>query len=70
VEQLSAHAAVRESHAEAVAGANGAISRDATKSKRVEIDYVIDQASRRIRILVVRQRVGSSHVSLNGGYDA
>jgi hypothetical protein len=57
VEQLSAEAAKRESHGGTVRGSKGATTlRSTTKSKRVEIEYVIDQASRRIRIVVVRQR--------------
>jgi uncharacterized protein YjbI with pentapeptide repeats len=56
VEELSVEAAERESHGGAVAGHNGATLRGATKSNRVEIDYVIDEASRRIRIIAVQQR--------------
>jgi len=57
VEQLSAEAA--ETQAGTVAGITAAL-RAATKSKRVEIDYLIDQASHRIRITAVRRGVGST----------
>jgi hypothetical protein len=40
--------------------------RAVTKSKRVEIEYVIDRASRRIRINTVRQREGGPDTSANG----
>ena len=43
---------------------------DRTKSNRVEIDYVIDNASRSIRVIAVR-RVGEvPHASVNGASHA
>ena len=40
--------------------------RDKTKSNRVEIDYVIDNASRSIRVIAVRRVREVSHTSVNG----
>jgi hypothetical protein len=65
IEQLSKEAAELESQAGAVAGAKDATLRGATKSGRVEIDYVIDRTSPRIRINAVRQ--GSSATSSPDG---
>src|SRR5262245_35343945 len=67
VAQLSTDGAQLESHAGPVAGALSG----ATKSKRVEIDYVIDHASRSIRIIALRHGVDSSSpASLNGSSHA
>jgi hypothetical protein len=69
VAQLSTEGAQFESQAGAVAGAEGATLRGMTKSQRVEIEYVIDQASHGIRITAVRHGGGGSHSSPNGhGY--
>ncbi len=64
VEELSG--AKLESQAGAVVGAKDAMLRRATENNRVEIDYLIDPASHRIRITSVRQGVGSSQASFNG----
>jgi hypothetical protein len=58
-----------ESHAEAVDPPEGASRRGETKSKRVEIEYVIDRASHGIRIVAVR-RQDHSDSSLKGASDA
>lgn len=55
VAQLSTEGAQFESQAGAVAGAEGGTLRVMTKSQRVEIGYVIDQASHGIRITAVRR---------------
>jgi hypothetical protein len=44
--------------------------RAATKSKRIEIDYLIDQASHRIRITAVRPGIDGSPASSNGATHA
>ena len=67
VEQLSAGAGELESQAEG--GATAAL-RAATTSKRVEIDYLINQASHRIHITAVRQGVSGSKASANGASHA
>ncbi len=59
LEQLSAETAKLEPQAPAGAGA-GATLRAASKRKRVEIDYLIDQASQSIRITAVRQAEAGS----------
>jgi hypothetical protein len=69
VAQLSTGAQL-ESQAGAVAGAKGATLRDTTKSKRIEVEYVIDHASRGIRINAVRHRGEGSYTSLNGASHA
>jgi len=60
VAQLSTEGAQVESQAGAVAGAKGAPLRGMTKSQRVEMVYVIDQASHSIRITAVRHAGGGS----------
>ena len=60
VAQLSTEGAQLESQAGAVAGAEGRTLRGMTKSQRVEIVYVFDQATHGIRIVAVRHRGGSS----------
>jgi hypothetical protein len=70
VAQLSTEGAQLESQAKAVAGAEGAMLRGTTKSKRVEIEYVIDQASHGIRIIAVRQGGDDSHGPLKGASHA
>jgi len=69
VEELSTEAAKLESQT-GVLGAKDATLRRPTKSKRVEIDYVIDQASHRIRITAVRQGVSGSSASPSGASHA
>jgi hypothetical protein len=54
----------------AVAGAKGLTLRGTTKSKHLEIEYVIDHASRGIRINAVRHQREGSHTSLNGASHA
>jgi hypothetical protein len=66
VAQLSTEGARFESQAGAVVGAEGATLRGMTKSQRVEIAYVIDQASHGIRITAVRPGGGGSHSSPSG----
>jgi hypothetical protein len=66
VAQLSTGGAQFESQPGAVAGAEGATLGGMTKSQRVEIEYVIDQASHGIRITAVRHGGGGSHSSPNG----
>jgi hypothetical protein len=58
VAQLSTEGAQIEAQAGAVHGAEGGTLRGMTKSQRVEIVYVIDQASRGIRIIAVRHGGG------------
>jgi hypothetical protein len=70
VEQLSAHPAELEAQAAATAGAEDATLRGTIKSKRVEIEYVIDQASRRIRINAVQQGGVSARTSPKGASHA
>jgi hypothetical protein len=65
VEQLSAEAAELEPQAPAGAGANTAL-RAATKTKRVKVDYLIDQASKYIRITAVRQAEAGSTTPESG----
>jgi len=59
-----------ESQAGAVADAEGATLRGMTESQRVEIEYVIDQASHSIRIVAVRHGGDDSHGSLKGASHA
>ena len=54
-----------ESRAGAVASPEGASRRGETKSKHVEFEYVVDRASRGIRIIAVR-RQDHSNGSLKG----
>jgi hypothetical protein len=70
VAQLSTDGAQRESRAGAAAGAKGAALRATTKNEHVEIEYLLDQASRDIRIIAVRHKGDGSHTSLNGASDA
>ena len=65
VEQLGAEA----TESQAGAGTITAL-RAATKSKRIEINYLIDQASRRIRITTVRPGVGGCPASPSGAAHA
>jgi hypothetical protein len=60
VAQLSTEGARFEPQAGAVAGAEGGTPRVMTKSQRVEVVYVIDQASHGIRITAVRHEGGGS----------
>jgi hypothetical protein len=64
VAQLSTEGAQIESQAGTISSGEGATLRGMTKSQRVEILYVIDQASHGIRITAVRS--GGSHSSPNG----
>jgi hypothetical protein len=67
VAQLSIEGPAKlESQAGAVAGAEGATLRSTTKTKRVAIEYVVDQASHCIRITGVRHGGDVPHSSLNG----
>jgi hypothetical protein len=59
LEQLSAEIAEPESRTEGRTGVTAAL-RATTKSKRVEVGYVIDRASRRIRVTAVHPRVSGS----------
>jgi len=59
VAQLSTEGAQFEPQAGAVAGVEGGTPRVMTKSQRVEVVYVIDQASHGIRITAVRHGGGS-----------
>ena len=70
VEELSTDGAKLESQLGTVVGAKDAMLRAATKSKRVEIDYLIDPASHRIRITAVRRGVSSSQASTSGASHA
>jgi hypothetical protein len=70
VEELSTKGAKLESQAGAVIDAKDAMLRCVTKSKRVEIDYLIDQASHRLRITAVRQEISGSKASANGATHA
>jgi hypothetical protein len=42
------------------------VQRDKTKGNRVEIDYIVDNASRSIRVIAVRHVGEVSHMSVNG----
>jgi hypothetical protein len=66
VEQLGEEVAKPEPQEGVTAPAKDTTLRGSIKSKRVEIDYVIDRTSRRIRINTVRQREGGSGTSVNG----
>jgi membrane protein implicated in regulation of membrane protease activity len=68
VEQLSADAAELESRG-AGAGVTAAL-RAATKSKRIEVNYLVDQASKRIRIAAIKQTAGGSATFDNGSVHA
>jgi hypothetical protein len=70
VAQLSTEGAQPESQAGAVAGAESATFRGATKNRRVEIEYVIDQASHGIRIIAVRHGEDGSHSLVQGDIHA
>jgi hypothetical protein len=69
VEKLGADATELETQAGAGAGVAAAL-RAATKSKRVQIDYLIDHVSHRIRITAVRQGVSGSQTSPSGASHA
>jgi hypothetical protein len=60
LEDLVAQLSTEGAQAGAVAGAEGGTPRVMTKSQRVEVVYVIDQASHGIRITAVRHRGGGS----------
>jgi hypothetical protein len=66
VAQLSTDGAQLELQAGAVVGTKDGPFRNATKSKRVEIEYVIDHASHRIRIIAVRHGGDGSHAPVKG----
>jgi hypothetical protein len=60
VAQLSTEGEQLERSGAAIVGANGATLRGTTKSRRVEIEYTTDRASRGIRITAVRRREGGA----------
>jgi hypothetical protein len=66
VAELSTGGEPLESRAQPVPGTEGVTLLGATKSKRVEIEYVIEHASRSIRITAVRQGEQTAQDSLNG----
>lgn len=61
VAELSTDCARFEAQAEAIPGTKGATLRGTTKSKHIEIEYVIDHASRRIQIIALRHEGEASH---------
>jgi hypothetical protein len=70
VADLSTEGSQLEAKADAVPGTKAATVRGRTESKHVEIEYVIDQASRRIQVVAVRQGGEASQASPNGASDA
>lgn len=56
VADLSTEGSQREAKADAAPGSKAVTVRGTTESKNVEIEYVIDQASRRIQVVAVRWR--------------
>jgi hypothetical protein len=67
VAELSTEGAQLETQAEAIPGTNSTTLRGTTKSKRVEIEYVIDHRSQTIRVIAVRHGGANSRASLHGG---
>lgn len=70
VAHLSTDGAQFEPQAGGAAGAKGVTLRATTQSKRIEIEYVIDYASRGICVTVVQHKTQGSHTSLNGASHA
>jgi len=72
VGQLSTDGAQHDSQAGTVASdaEAGATLQGTTKSKRVEIEYLVDQASHTIRIVAVRREGDGSHTFRNGASHA
>jgi hypothetical protein len=70
VAQLSLDRAQPDSPAEKVAGAKDATLRAWTKSKGVEIEYVIDHASRGVRVTALRHGGGRSSTAMDGSNHA
>jgi hypothetical protein len=70
VAQLSTEGAQLGSQPGAVDGSQGATIRGTTKSKRIEIEFAVDQASRAIRITNVRHGEDGSDSPLKGGSHA
>jgi hypothetical protein len=68
MDQLSVDAAELESRG-AGAGLTAAL-RAATKNKRIEVTYLVDQASKRIRIAEIKRTAGGSATSGNGAVHA
>jgi hypothetical protein len=66
VAELSTNGAPLEPQAQPVPGTEGVTLLGETESKRVEIEYVIDHASRSIRITAVRHGGEASQAPLNG----
>jgi hypothetical protein len=66
VADLSIDGVRLEAQAEAVPDAIGATLRATTKSEHVEVDYLIDPASRAIQIIALRHRDRASQASLSG----
>jgi len=65
VAQLSTEGGQIKSQGGAVARAEGTTLRSMTKSRSVELEYIIDQASHGIHITAVRHRGGGSDSSVN-----
>lgn len=70
VAELSTNSALLESRAHAIPDTKGATLLGMTKSKRVEIEYVINHAPRSIRVIAVRHGAEASDASLNGASHA
>ena len=66
VAELSTNGAQFASQAQAIPGTDGPTFLGASKSKRVEIEYVIDRASRGIRVISVRPGAEASPAVLSG----
>jgi uncharacterized membrane protein YciS (DUF1049 family) len=70
VADLSTEGSQLEAKADVVPGTKAVTVRGTTESKSVEIEYVIDQASRRIQVVAVRHGGEASRASPNGAGDA
>jgi hypothetical protein len=70
VADLSTEGAQLEAKADTGPGTEAATVRGTTASKNVEIEYVIDRKSRRVRIITVRHGGEASQASPNGASDA
>jgi hypothetical protein len=70
VAELSTKGEPLESQAQPVPGTEGMTLLAATKSQRVEIEYVIEHASRGIRVTAVRPGAETSDAPLNGASHA
>ena len=70
VAEFSTNGARLGSQAETIPGSKGATLLGTTKSKHVEIEYVVDHASQRIQVNAIRHRGEASQASPGGANDA